>query len=78
MKPPSTAFLLELEMSKFIKLTELDGTEFVINVDCIQMVFKTGLTRLRICNPTDIEFIDVKDSYEDLKTKLCADEETIC
>lgn len=59
-------------MTKFIELTELDGTEFVINATCIQMVFGCGLTRLRICNPTDIEFIDVKDSYEEVKTKLGA------
>jgi uncharacterized protein YlzI (FlbEa/FlbD family) len=78
MKPPSAAFLLELEMSKFIKLTEFNGPEFIINVNCIQMVSNIGLIRLRILTPTGIEFIDVEGSFEEVKTKLCADEETIC
>jgi uncharacterized protein YlzI (FlbEa/FlbD family) len=65
-------------MSKFIKLTEFNGPELIINVNYIQMVAKTGLTRLRISSPTGIEFIDVEESFEEVKTKLCADEETIC
>jgi uncharacterized protein YlzI (FlbEa/FlbD family) len=65
-------------MSKFIKLKEFNGPEFIINVNYIQMVAKTGLPRLRISSPTGIEFIDVEDSYEEVKAKLCADEETIC
>ncbi|PIT48570.1 hypothetical protein [Snodgrassella alvi] len=67
-------------MSKFIKLTELDGTEFVINVTCIQMLWKgaNGNAHILISFCTGAEQHTVKNSYEEIKTKLCADEETIC
>jgi uncharacterized protein YlzI (FlbEa/FlbD family) len=67
-------------MSKFIKLTEPDGTEFVINATCIQMLRNNdaGNAQILISVCTGAGAYTVKNSYEELKTKLCADEETIC
>ncbi|MCO6514699.1 MAG: hypothetical protein J6589_09585 [Snodgrassella sp.] len=61
-------------MTKFIELTELDGTVLTINADCLQMVWEIadGHTQILVSVSTIMEKHTVKDSYEELKTKLGA------
>ncbi|PIT43375.1 flagellar FlbD family protein [Snodgrassella alvi] len=64
-------------MSKFIKLKEINGPEFLINVDSIQIVGKVGSTQLRFLTHDRIEFMNVEESFEEVKDKLCGGDETL-
>lgn len=65
-------------MTKFIELTKPDGIVFTINVDCLQMAQRDADGQAYIIVSVDAGVekytLDgiIKESYEELKTKLGA------